>query len=173
MVIAHVAGKDLQLLAQSTKGRRYGRFVRDQAHTAKHAGWAVRESAARASRRCAARIRPRAQLRGRRLRRFVPAHARQRQGAAWALVGPTRGVVNPIVVAHRNRFSAIVPSRIFSQRIGQQFPQRSSACGMTFVAATIDMKFVSPFQRGTMCQCRWPGSPAPATRPTFKPMLKP
>ena len=31
------------------------------------------------------------------------------------------------------------------------------------------MKFVSPFQRGTMCQCKWPGRPAPATRPRFKP----
>ena len=35
------------------------------------------------------------------------------------------------------------------------------------------MKLVSPDQRGTMCQCRWPGKPAPATRPRFRPMLKP
>jgi len=27
------------------------------------------------------------------------------------------------------------------------------------------MKFVSPFHRGTICQCRWPGRPAPATWP--------
>ena len=34
------------------------------------------------------------------------------------------------------------------------------------------MKLVSPFQRGTMCQWTWPGRPAPAMRPKFKPMLK-
>ena len=35
------------------------------------------------------------------------------------------------------------------------------------------MKFVSPIQRGTMCQWRWPGTPAPAARPRFNPMLNP
>ena len=39
--------------------------------------------------------------------------------------------------------------------------------------ATVGMKFVSPIQRGTMCQWRWPGTPAPAARPRFRPMLNP
>ena len=30
------------------------------------------------------------------------------------------------------------------------------------------MKLVSPFQRGTMCQCKWPGNPAPAARPEIE-----
>ena len=35
------------------------------------------------------------------------------------------------------------------------------------------MKFVSPFQRGTTCRCRWPSTPAPATRPRLIPALNP
>ena len=44
---------------------------------------------------------------------------------------------------------------------------------ITLASPTTGMKLVSPFQRGTMCQCRWPGTPAPATRPRFSPTLKP
>ena len=39
---------------------------------------------------------------------------------------------------------------------------------MTRVPATTDMKLLSPAQRGTMCQCKCPGHPAPATRFKFK-----
>ncbi len=35
------------------------------------------------------------------------------------------------------------------------------------------MKFVSPSHRGTTCQWRWSGMPAPATRPRFMPTLNP
>src|SRR6476619_623244 len=35
------------------------------------------------------------------------------------------------------------------------------------------MKFVSPPHRGTTCQCRCSGMPAPATWPRFSPMLNP
>ncbi|MFM8704233.1 MAG: hypothetical protein ACKOHG_10300 [Planctomycetia bacterium] len=49
----------------------------------------------------------------------------------------------------------------------------SSACGKTRTPAVVGMKFTSPCQRGTMCQWRWPGSPAPATDPRFNPMLNP
>src|SRR3954453_12247582 len=43
--------------------------------------------------------------------------------------------------------------------------------GSTRVSPTTVVKFVSPFQRGTTCQCRWSGMPAPATRPRFIPTL--
>src|SRR5262245_10374455 len=49
----------------------------------------------------------------------------------------------------------------------------SSDCEITGVSAIVGMKLVSPFQRGTMCQWRWPGRPAPATRPRLRPTLKP
>ena len=32
---------------------------------------------------------------------------------------------------------------------------------MTLVLVSTGMKLVSPFQRGTMCQCKCPGTPAP------------
>ena len=35
------------------------------------------------------------------------------------------------------------------------------------------MKLVSPFQRGSTCTCRWPGTPAPAARPRLAPTLTP
>ena len=46
-------------------------------------------------------------------------------------------------------------------------------CGMTLTLASTGMKFVSPFQRGTRCQCKCPGTPAPATRPKLTPILNP
>ena len=46
------------------------------------------------------------------------------------------------------------------------------ASGSTCVPANTGMKLVSPFQRGTMCTCKWPRMPAPATRPRLMPMLK-
>ena len=49
----------------------------------------------------------------------------------------------------------------------------SSDWGSTLTPATEGMKFTSPGQRGTTCQWRCPGTPAPATAPTFSPMLKP
>ena len=49
----------------------------------------------------------------------------------------------------------------------------SSACGKTRTPAVVGMKFTSPCHRGTMCQWRWPGSPAPATEPRLRPMLNP
>ena len=49
----------------------------------------------------------------------------------------------------------------------------SNDCGMTRIPARVGMKFVSPCQRGTICQCTWPGSPAPATCPRFNPTLNP
>ena len=51
----------------------------------------------------------------------------------------------------------------FSRRLAR--PHRaashsaSSACGITRAPARVAMKLVSPFQRGTMCQCKWPGKP--------------
>src|SRR4030095_5888810 len=45
--------------------------------------------------------------------------------------------------------------------------------GMTRVAPTTLMKFVSPLQRGTRCRCRWPTMPAPALSPRFMPRLIP
>ena len=35
------------------------------------------------------------------------------------------------------------------------------------------MKLLSPNHRGTRCQCRCPGTPAPAARPRFSPTLNP
>ena len=49
----------------------------------------------------------------------------------------------------------------------------SSEAGMTRTPPTAVMKFVSPFQRGMMCTCRWLGTPAPAARPMLIPMLSP
>ena len=39
------------------------------------------------------------------------------------------------------------------------------------VSDSTDMKFASPVQRGTRCQCKWPGKPAPADLPRLRPML--
>src|SRR5439155_1321502 len=47
----------------------------------------------------------------------------------------------------------------------------SSDCTITFTSAKTGMKLVSPSQRGTTCQCKWPGKPAPAARPTLTPRL--
>ena len=45
--------------------------------------------------------------------------------------------------------------------------------GTARVVPTTVMKFVSPFQRGTTCMCRWPGTPAPAGLPRLIPMFMP
>src|SRR5262249_33483578 len=45
--------------------------------------------------------------------------------------------------------------------------------GMTRVAPTTLMKFVSPLQRGTRGRCRCPTIPAPALSPRFMPRLIP
>lgn len=61
-----------------------------------------------------------------------------------------------------------------SQRRSRSVSRSYSAsrdCTMTLASPRIGMKLVSPCQRGTMCQCRWPGNPAPAASPRLTPML--
>ncbi len=49
----------------------------------------------------------------------------------------------------------------------------SSSSGNTRVSPTVEMKFVSPFQRGTMWMWTCSFTPAPAASPMFTPTLNP
>jgi len=49
----------------------------------------------------------------------------------------------------------------------------SSDCEITRTPAVTGMKLESPGHRGTRCQCKCPGTPAPAAAPRLRPMLKP
>src|SRR5207249_9702506 len=61
-----------------------------------------------------------------------------------------------------------------ASKSGRSLSQPACKCSfITLMSPSTAMKFVSPFQRGTTCQCRWPGTPAPATRPRLRPTLKP
>ena len=62
-------------------------------------------------------------------------------------------------------------SRRTAARASRGVSARSS--GSTRVSPTTGMKFVSPPHRGTTCQWRCSGMPAPATRPRFSPTLNP
>ena len=72
-----------------------------------------------------------------------------------------------------------LPPRLAREAVSEPFHRTSNSqaassdWGITSTPPMTGMKFVSPLQRGTMCQCRWPGTPAPATWPRFKPTLKP
>ena len=48
----------------------------------------------------------------------------------------------------------------------------SRASGSTLVSASVDMKLVSPFQRGTIWRCTCSFTPAPAASPMLTPTLK-
>ena len=65
------------------------------------------------------------------------------------------------------------PSAEIRRGFSQHFPQRVERLRNHANPGQAGMKLVSPCQRGTRCQCKWPGRPAPATRPKFNPMLKP
>ena len=49
----------------------------------------------------------------------------------------------------------------------------SSDCGITRVPASTDMKLLSPDQRGTMCQCKWPGQARPGDAAQIQPDVEP
>ena len=49
----------------------------------------------------------------------------------------------------------------------------ASSSGSTRVCPTTGMKFVSPLHRGTTCQCRCPGMPAPAIAPEVQSHVEP
>src|SRR5439155_15018039 len=57
---------------------------------------------------------------------------------------------------------------------GRSRSQLAVRCSIiTLVSPITGMKLVSPFQRGTTCQCTCSAIPAPATRPRFIPTLWP
>src|SRR6266446_3583152 len=76
-----------------------------------------------------------------------------------------------LVLLHHRRQRRRRPHGLMAARSRSQVA--SSASGSTFTSPSTAMKLVSPFQRGTTWTCRWPSTPAPATRPWLRPMLKP
>ena len=95
----------------------------------------------------------------------------------WIIVtcGPSAG---ELVVRDRpRRGSSTVPGPIRLAHDANLGASRravsASSSGSTRVSPTTGMKLVSPFQRGTTCQCRWSGMPAPATRAQVQPHVEP
>ena len=66
------------------------------------------------------------------------------------------------------------PQRTGSGQCLRSFSQlRCNGSGSTRASATVVMKLVSPFHRGTTWTCTCPGMPAPPARPMLTPTLAP
>src|ERR671931_2381310 len=89
--------------------------------------------------------------------------AEERAAGAVALAEIGRQLQAVVATGHVSRRTASVSAA----RVA------SNASGITWTPARTGMKFVSPFQRGTTCRCRWSSKPAPATLPRFRPTLNP